>query len=99
RGEAGRGPARTGGRAAKALFRPVGPAAIRVSYSVGYTRERNMPTVGTNGSLDITAVITTRTGPYDATGIWKARRRGMKRAGSVRLPAWPRRAPSTDRSA
>jgi hypothetical protein len=31
------------------------------SYSVGYTRERNMPAVGTNGSLAITAVITTST--------------------------------------
>jgi hypothetical protein len=38
------------------LVRPVGPAAIRVFYSVGYTRERNMPTVGTNGYLAINPV-------------------------------------------
>src|SRR5690242_7934975 len=56
RGEAGLGRARRG-RAAKALFRPVGLAAIPVSYSVGYTRERNMPTVGTNGSLAIRRLL------------------------------------------
>jgi len=34
-GIAGAGPRPGWGRTAKALFRPVGPAAIRVSYSVG----------------------------------------------------------------
>src|SRR2546423_2257536 len=58
---AGAGPWPGWGRTAKALFRPVGPAAIRVSYSVGIYPRKKYADRRYKRFPGYTAVIATRT--------------------------------------